>query len=278
MLHQQTTLNCRGQLLDLSHPKIMGILNVTPDSFYDGGKYEKEQSILKQAEKMIAEGAAIIDIGGMSSRPGAKLISVEEELSRVLPAVKAIHEAFPEQLISIDTIRAEVAEQCIEHGASIINDISAGQFDDQLFGVAAKYKVPYMLMHMKGRPEDMQVHPDYEDIIVEIIDFLIKKIAQLREVGVIDIVIDPGFGFGKSIQDNYTILKNLHAFKILDLPILAGLSRKSMIYKKLNITADEALNGTSVLNLVALQQGASILRVHDVKAAAEVIDLYGMLV
>lgn len=277
MLEPQTTLNCKGQLLDLSQPVIMGILNLTPDSFYDGGKYEGEKQILQKVEQMLTEGASIIDVGGMSSRPGAAIISVEEELKRVLPALIAISKEFPDKIISIDTVRSKVAKEAVQHGAAIINDISAGQFDKQLYQTVADLGVPYILMHMQGQPKTMQLQPNYGEVSLEILDFFIQEIGILRGLGVLDIIVDPGFGFGKTIAHNYQILKKMHIFKVLDVPILAGISRKRMIYKALNISAEEALNGTSVLNMIALQQGASILRVHDVKEAAETIALYQMI-
>lgn len=277
MLHQQYTLNCKGKLLDLSQPIIMGILNTTPDSFYDGGKYLSDTRILEKATKMLEEGAQIIDIGGMSSRPGADLIDVQEELDRVLPAIEIIIKHYPDTVISIDTIRSAVAKQAVSSGACIINDISAGKFDDQLFRTVAQLKVPYILMHMQGQPKNMQTNPNYKDIALEVLDFMIEKVGQLRALGVKDICIDPGFGFGKSLEHNYQLLKKMHIFKILELPILCGLSRKSMIYKLLNTTPDKALNGTSALHMVALQEGAKILRVHDVQEAFEVVQLWQTL-
>jgi dihydropteroate synthase len=276
MLYQQTTLNCNGRLLDLSEPIVMGILNVTPDSFYKGSRVKTEKALLKQAEKMLTEGAKILDIGGMSSRPGADIIEAKEELKRVLPAIKAVLKQFPEAIISVDTIWASVAEASVAEGARLINDISAGRFDAKMFDtIAAMKNIPYILMHKKGAsPATMQQEAVYEgDIAVEILDFFIEKLGILRGLGVKDVVIDPGFGFGKTVDHNFTLLNKLHVFKILGIPILAGLSRKGMIWKTLNITADDALNGTTVLNTIALQQGASILRVHDVKEAMETINL-----
>ncbi len=277
MLRPLTTLNCKGKLLDLTTPKVMGILNVTPDSFFDGGFYNAEKECLDRVEQMLAEGAAIIDVGGMSSRPGAAIISVEEELQRVLPIIKAVKKRFPETIISIDTIRAEVAQSAVSEGASIVNDISAGKFDEALLPIVAKLKVPYVLMHMQGKPENMQDAPVYEQIMEEVIDFFIQKVARLRELGVVDIVLDPGFGFGKTVAHNYELLAKLHQFQILDLPILAGVSRKSMICKVLKVKPENALNGTTALHMVALQQGAKILRVHDVKETIEVIKLWEQL-
>ncbi len=268
------SLNCKGKLLDLSTPKVMGVLNVTPDSFYDGNRYTSTEQILQQVSKMLEEGADIIDIGGMSSRPGAAIVSVAEELKRVIPAVEIISKHYPDAIISIDTIQSEVAKQGIAAGGHIINDISAGQFDEKLFQTIGELGVPYMLMHMQGTPKTMQNNPDYKDVVLQIIDFLVQQVAELRQYGVKDIVIDPGFGFGKSLAHNYQILGQLHNLKILELPILVGLSRKSMIYKVLKSTPAEALNGTTALNMLALQNGANILRVHDVKAAVETIQLW----
>jgi dihydropteroate synthase len=277
MLHQKSTLNCNGQLIDLSDPIIMGVLNVTPDSFFDGGNYEDAKALLQQVEKMILEGAAIIDIGGMSSRPGAEIINVEEELNRVIPIIKKIKEHFSEIIISIDTVRSEVARQSVFVGASIINDISAGSIDDEMFKTVAELNVPYILMHMQGKPDNMQENPDYQDVTKNVLDFFIKKVSELRALGVKDIILDPGFGFGKTIVHNYQLLQKFAIFKILDLPLLAGVSRKSMIYKTLNSTPQEALNGTTVLNTFALERGAKILRVHDVKEAKETITLWKQL-
>jgi dihydropteroate synthase len=279
MLYEQTTLNCRGRLLDLTKPIVMGILNVTPDSFYKGSRVKTKNALLKQTERMLTEGAEIVDIGGMSSRPGAEIITEKEELSRVLPAIKAVLKEFPEALISIDTIRASVAQASVDEGARLINDITAGRFDAKMFEtIAAMKNVPYILMHMKGdSPATMQRDAHYDNIALEILDFFIERLGILRSLGVKDVVIDAGFGFGKTIDHNFTLLQKLHVFKILEIPILAGLSRKGMIWKTLNITADDALNGTTVLNTIALQQGAKILRVHDVKAAIETIQLFQKL-
>ncbi len=270
-------MNCNGQILDISNPVVMGVLNITPDSFYSDSRLMSTDDILHQAEKMLSEGAAILDIGGMSSRPGAEIVTVEAELIRVIPAVRAIHQEFPNAIISIDTIRAEVARESVAHGAAMVNDISAGSLDDKLLETVAELGVPYVLMHMKGKPKDMQDQANYENVQLEIIDFLIQKVGKLRQLGIKDIIIDVGFGFGKTVEQNYQLLKTMHQFKILGLPILAGVSRKSMIYKVLNTTPANALNGTSALHMVALQQGASILRVHDVKEAVEVIKLWEQL-
>jgi dihydropteroate synthase len=279
MFYEQTTLNCRGHLLDLIDPIVMGIINITPDSFYEGSRATDENTILKQTERMMSEGAVILDIGGMSSRPGAVIIEEKEELSRILPAIKSILKHFPEAILSIDTIRSSVAYACVEEGASIINDITAGCYDDKMFDTIAAFKnIPYILMHMKGdAPQSMQKQATYEDITLEILNFFIEKIGILRGMNVRDIIIDPGFGFGKTVEHNFELLRKMHVFKMLEVPILAGLSRKSMIWKTLNISPDEALNGTTVCHLIALQQGAKILRVHDVKEAIETITLFKKL-
>lgn len=277
MLNPLTHITCKGKTISLEKPIVMGILNVTPDSFFDGGKYEKENAILKQAEKMLEEGSAILDIGAMSSRPGSKEISEKEELQRLLPAINTILKKFPEAILSIDTYRSEVAKKVIGSGAAIINDISGGQLDDKMFKTVGKLQVPYILMHMKGNPQNMQQSPDYEDVTLEIFDWFTLRINELKAAGVKEIILDPGFGFGKTVAHNYELLQKLHVFAIHNLPVLAGISRKSMIYKVLENSAQEALTGTSVLHLVALNQGAKILRVHDVKEAKEVIKLWEIL-
>lgn len=277
MLNPRLTLNCRGTLLSLESPQVMGILNVTPDSFFDGGRFTEKEALLEQAAQMLEAGAAILDIGGMSSRPGAELIGVEEELSRVLPAIEAVHQQFPEAVISIDTIRSKVAEEAIAAGASVVNDISAGAFDATLYETVARLQVPYILMHMQGSPKTMQNNPNYDDVVQTVLDFFIAEVGKLRKLDVHDIILDPGFGFGKTVEHNYQLLKNMHIFKILDLPILAGLSRKSMVNKVLKIKPAAALNGTTALNVVALQQGAKLLRVHDVRPAVEAIQLLQQL-
>ena len=274
MLDPWTTLNCGGKLLSLETPIVMGILNVTPDSFYDGGKHDTNSAILSNTKKMIAEGATIIDVGGMSSRPGAKIIPLNEELARVLPTIEIIRTQYPETIISIDTVRAEVAKQAIKAGATIINDISAGRIDPQMYTTVAELDVPYILMHMKGQPENMQQSPSYTDIVLDVLDFFISEVGKLRKLGVKDLIIDPGFGFGKTLEHNYQLLKKLHVFQILGLPILTGISRKSMIYKLLDLPPEAALNGTTALHMIALQQGSKILRAHDVKEAMEVIRLW----
>lgn len=274
MIHPKRTLNCRGRLVSLEKPLVMGILNVTPDSFFDGGKHAGLDGQLRQTEKMLNEGATFIDVGGMSSRPGAEIISPEEEMRRVTPVIEAVAERFPGALISIDTIRAAVARAAVEAGASMVNDISAGAFDEALYPAVAKMGVPYVLMHMQGSPATMQHRPDYEDVVQEVLDFFIREVGKLRSLGVKDILLDPGFGFGKTVEHNYQLLKKMHVFQMLDCPVLAGISRKSMICKVLKINPVDALNGTAALHMVALQQGAKILRAHDVKEAGEVIKLW----
>lgn len=267
------TINIKGTLLDLTKPKIMGILNITPDSFFDGGDYNSEYKILNQVEKMLTEGADIIDVGGHSSRPGAKKISIEKETERVIPIIKLITGKFKNTIISIDTFRSEIARKAIEAGASIINDISGGDLDKKMYEVAGELKVPYIIMHMKGVPSNMQNETKYDNIIFDIIKNLSYKIDLAKKAGVLDIIIDPGFGFGKSLKDNFKILKNLSSFKQLNQPIMVGLSRKSMIYKILESSAKNVLNGTTCLNSISLNNGANIIRVHDVKEAKETVKL-----
>lgn len=267
------TINIKGTLLDLTKPKIMGILNITPDSFFDGGKYNSEYKILNQVEKMLLEGADIIDIGGHSSRPGAKKLTIEKETERVIPIIKLIVGKFKNIIISIDTFRSEIARKAIEAGASIINDISGGDLDKKMYQVAGELKVPYIIMHMKGVPSNMQNDTEYDNVIFDIIKNLSYKIDLAKKAGVLDIIIDPGFGFGKSLKDNFKILKNLSSFKQLNQPIMVGLSRKSMIYKLLESSANDALNGTTCLNSISLNNGANIIRVHDVKEAKEAVKL-----
>ena len=268
------TINCKGQLIDLSTPKIMGILNVTPNSFYDGGKFTLNENGLSQVGKMLEEGATFIDIGAYSSKPNAEFVSEEEERSRILPVVKSILKQFPDALLSIDTFRSEIAAVCIENGAAIINDISAGNLDEKMMEVVAKYNVPYIMMHLRGTPQTMQSQTNYENIIKEIVFYFSEKVNKARSLGINDLIIDPGFGFAKTLEQNYEVLQNLELFQMLDLPLLAGISRKSMVYKPLGLTADEALNGTTVLNTIALSKGANILRVHDVKEALECVKLF----
>ena len=271
------TLNCNGKLIDISTPKVMGILNVTPDSFFDGGKYNNEIDILNQVDKMLTEGATFIDVGAYSSRPGATHISEKEELNRILPVIDLLVKNFPEIIISVDTFRSEVAKRSIEHGAAIINDISAGNMDKNMFTTIAELQAPYIMMHMLGTPQNMQQNPTYKNITTELISFFAHKINQLHQLKVNDILIDVGFGFGKTIAHNFELLKNLSLFNSLDAPILAGISRKSMLYKPLHISAKEALNATTSANTIALLNGANILRVHDVKEAVEAIKIVEQL-
>ncbi len=271
------TINCKGTLIDLSTPKVMGILNITPDSFYDGGKYKNENDILQQVEKMLLEGATFIDIGAYSSRPGAANISEEEELKRIVPIVTLLVEKFPGIIISIDTFRSKVAEKTIESGAALINDISGGNMDSNMFETIAKLQVPYILMHMQGTPQNMQKNPSYKNVVTDVISFFAKQLFELRKLYVNDIIIDVGFGFGKTIEHNYELLKQLQLFKNLEVPILTGISRKSMLYKLLDITPKEALNATTVANTIALQNGTQILRVHDVKEAVEAVKITEMV-
>lgn len=274
MLFPQRTLNCGGRLLTLDRSLIMGIINVTPDSFYAGSRRQAVDDILTTADKMLQEGADILDIGGMSSRPGAELISVAEEKQRVLPAIRAIMDRFPEALVSIDTIRAAVAADAVAHGARLVNDISAGKIDPAMYETIAQLNVPYILMHMRGTPASMQKDTGYSDVVQEVLSFLVEEVGKLRQLGVKDIIIDPGLGFGKTIDHNYQLLHQLPVFRILEVPILIGLSRKSMIHKVLKINAEDALNGSTALHMLALQKGAQILRVHDVAAAREVVTLW----
>jgi dihydropteroate synthase len=272
------TLNCRGKLINLSTPLVMGILNITPDSFYDGGKYITEKQILKKTGQMIREGASIIDVGAYSSRPGAEEISVDQEIGRLAPALGAIRKRYQDIIISVDTFRSSVAEMAVkEYDVDIVNDISAGDADKNMFDMVTGLSVPYIMMHMKGTPMDMQVNPVYDDVVEEILLYFSEKVQKAKLAGICDIIIDPGFGFGKTLDHNYRILSRLDDFKILELPVLAGFSRKSMIYKALDITSREALNGTSVLNTIALMKGADILRVHDVREAVQTIKLCSLL-
>ncbi len=267
------TLNCRGKLVDLDVPKVMGIINITHDSFYDGGKSFSTDQLLRQAEEMLSAGATFLDVGGYSSRPGADDISVEEETDRILRAIEAILKAFPESLISVDTFRSAVADAAIHQGASIINDISGGSLDPNMFDTAAKLSVPYILMHMRGTPKTMATLTDYENVTVAVLKDLSEKIAKARAAGMNDIIVDPGFGFAKNAAQSFELLQHLELFKTLDTPLLVGVSRKSMIYKTLNTTPQEALNGTTALHMIALSKGAHILRVHDVKEAVECVKL-----
>lgn len=267
------TLNCKGKLITTDVPPVMGIINATPDSFYRGDLNNGMDGILMLAKKMINEGATILDIGGQSTKPGSIEISSEKEMDRVIPVIKMIHEHFPQTILSVDTYQSAVAIKAIEAGASIVNDVSGGEADKKMIDTVAALRVPYICMHMKGTAANMQSFATYEDVLKEVLDYFIFKIHQCRAAGIKDIIIDPGFGFAKNAAHNFNLLKNLHIFKMLDCPILAGLSRKSTIYKTLGITAAEALNGTTVLNTLALNNGANILRVHDVKEAVESVTL-----
>lgn len=267
------TINCNGNLINLISPKIMGILNLTPDSFFDGGKYNDETSILNHVSIMLEDGATFIDVGAYSSRPGAKHISEKEELNRIVPIIKLIISHFPNTILSIDTFRSEVAKACINEGGAIINDISSGSMDQKMMGTVAKLQIPYIMMHMQGTPQKMQINPTYKNVTQEVIFYFSEQIAKARATGINDLLIDPGFGFGKTLEHNFTLLKELELFNNIDVPLLIGLSRKSMIHKTLGTSANEALNGTTVLNSIALQKGANILRVHDVKEAMETVKL-----
>lgn len=268
------TINCNGQLVNLQDPKVMGILNVTPNSFFDGGKYNNEQEILSQIEKMLSDGADFIDLGAYSSKPSAEFVSEKEECNRILPVVKLLLAHFPKTILSIDTFRSEVAKVCVENGAAIINDISAGVLDEKMIETVAHLKVPYIMMHMRGNPKTMQSLTDYENITKEMLFYFSEKIALARSFGINDIIVDPGFGFAKTTAQNFEVLQKMELFQMLGLPVLAGISRKSMVYKTLGNAAAEALNGTTVLNTIALTKGAKILRVHDVKEAVETVKLF----
>ena len=273
VFYRKHTLNLGGKILDLTIPKVMGVLNVTPDSFYDGGKNSLPSLILEKATKMIGDGASILDIGGYCSRPNAVHISEQEEIDRVVPAIKLIKKEFPDSAISIDTFRAKVAQKAIDAGADMINDISGGNLDSEMFETVAKNHVPYVLMHMKGTPQNMQSLTNYESIQVELMDYFQNKLYKLHEIGVADVILDVGIGFAKTLEQNFDLLNNLQLFEILSSPILVGISRKSLIYKTLGCTANDSLNGTTALNMIALQNGASLLRVHDVKEAIEAVKL-----
>ncbi|RED47410.1 dihydropteroate synthase [Seonamhaeicola aphaedonensis] len=271
------TINCKGTLINIASPKVMGVLNVTPDSFYDGGKYNDEKDILRQVDKMLSEGATFIDLGAYSSRPGADFVSEDEELKRIVPIVQSILKHFPETLISIDTFRSKVAEACITSGAALINDISAGKLDHSMLQTVANLRVPYIMMHMRGNPQNMQQQTAYDDLVKDIIFYFSERIAAAHALGIIDVIIDPGFGFSKTLEQNYELLNKLELFKMIEKPLLVGVSRKSMIYKLLETTPENALNGTTTLNTVALQKGTNILRVHDVKEAMECVKLVEIL-
>lgn len=268
------TLNCKGRLLTVSEPIVMGILNLTPDSFYDGSRMANEEALLKKAGEMISEGAAILDLGGQSTRPGSERLSASEEADRVLPAIEAVHKAFPTQIISVDTFYASVARAAVNAGATIVNDVSAGNLDAELLSTVAKLNVPYVLTHIQGNPQTMQRNPQYQNVTLEVFDALLFKLKELEAMGLHDVIVDPGFGFGKTIAHNFTLLRELAYFNQLNKPVLVGLSRKGTVYKTLGITPGEALNGSTVLHTMALLNGANILRVHDVREACEAIQLY----
>lgn len=268
------SLNIRGKLFWLDSPKVMGIINMTPDSFYSGSKYSQEKAVLTKVEEMVAEGVAIVDIGGMSSRPGATIISPEEERKRILPAIQMIRHQFQHLPISVDTLHSDVAVAALESGADIINDISGGQHDQEIWTVAARWHAPYIAMHMQGTPATMQDQPQYQDVVVNVFDHINRQVQAIREAGVQDVIIDPGFGFGKSLAHNYQLLMHLDFFSQIDCPLLIGLSRKSMINKVIGTTPEQALNGTTALHMIALSHGANILRVHDVRPAVEAIQLF----
>ncbi|MFC3560672.1 dihydropteroate synthase [Pedobacter jamesrossensis] len=271
------SLNIRGEIFDLSTPKVMAILNITPDSFYSNSRTNSIDDALRKTEIFLNEGATFIDIGGYSSRPGAKNITEDKELSRLIPVIEALNKNLPEAIISIDTFRAKIAEQTILAGAHIINDIAAGDLDGQMFETIARLQVPYIMMHMQGTPQNMQQNPVYTNVLLDVIGYLAEKIDKLKKLKIHDVIIDPGFGFGKTIEHNYELLNQMQEFKIFKLPVLVGFSRKGMIHKVLQNTAAEALNGTTVLNTIALQKGAKILRVHDVKEAVECMKLVEMM-
>ncbi len=275
MFHQKLTLNVRGQLINLSIPKVMGILNLTPDSFYDGGRNNTVYEALKKTQQFLTEGADFIDIGAYSSRPKAEHISREEELSRLIPVIKAIVKEFPDAILSVDTFRSDIAKAAIHEGAHLVNDISAGELDAKMFETVAQLQVPYILMHMKGTPQTMQQHANYEDLLGEVCDYFMQKIKKLISLGLTDLIIDPGFGFAKTPEQSYELLSKLNLLKMPGYPILAGVSRKSMIYKIIDTDAENALNGTTVANTIALIKGANILRVHDVKEAVEAVKIFG---
>ena len=269
-----TYINVKGQLMDLSQPKVMGILNVTPDSFYAESRLQTEKEIILRLQEMENEGASILDIGAYSSRPNAQHISIEEEMERLRNCLTLVNKECPNAIVSIDTFRADIAKMCVEeYGAAIINDISAGNMDKQMFATIAQLEVPYIIMHMQGTPQDMQSAPHYDNLLKEVFYFFSEKISKLRDLGVKDIILDPGFGFGKTLEHNYQLMNHLEEFSTFELPLLVGISRKSMIYKLLGTSPEEALNGTTALNTISLLKGANILRVHDVKAAVEAVNI-----
>ena len=268
------SINCRGRLLSSDEPIVMGVINITPDSFYAGSRFLEFDKVEIQVERMISQGASIIDIGAMSTRPGATHVDAKEEISRILEPIKTVRKRFPDTFISLDTVSSKVAEVCLDEGVDIINDVSGGSMDPMLIDVVAKHKAPYVLMHMLGTPEMMQDSPDYQDVVVEVLSFLKKKVYELEQKGISELIIDPGFGFGKTLEHNYQLLKQLNVFKILDHPVLVGMSRKKMVQEVISKDAQGALNGTTAVNMLALLNGASILRVHDVAEAAEAIAIY----
>lgn len=277
--YKKEYINIQGELVDISKPCLMGIINITPDSFYPGSRFSDEHSILKKTEQMLSEGAKFIDIGAYSSRPGADYINENEEKERLRPALSIIRKHFPDCFLSLDTFRASIAEWAVcEFNVSIINDISGGTLDEAMFSTIARLKIPYVLMHMRGNPQNMQSHTNYSNVTKEVMYEIALKILKLQEIGINDIIIDPGFGFAKNLNQNYELLNNLYLFKIFELPIMAGVSRKSMLYKLLNITPEEALNSTTVLHTIALLNGVNILRVHDVKEATEAIKIVDKLI
>lgn len=273
VFYRKHTLNIRGKLLSLETPLVMGILNVTPDSFYAETRISSEKDLIQTAAKMLEDGAGILDIGGYSSRPGASDISEEDEIKRVVPAIKQLISHFPDSVISVDTFRSKVAKQAVEAGASIINDISAGQQDAEMFNTVASLKVPYIAMHMKGNPQNMVHQTKYDNLLLEITNYFYNKLFKLHSLGITDIIIDPGFGFSKTKEQSLHLLNNLEIFKTIEAPLLVGISRKSLIYKTLDTTSEKALNGTTILNTIAILKGALILRVHDVKEAVEIVKL-----
>ncbi|MDT3403423.1 dihydropteroate synthase [Mucilaginibacter terrae] len=277
VFNKKATINARGRLIDLSTPQVMGIINLTPDSFFADSRKPAIDDAVLQAGKMLADGASMLDMGAYSSRPGAVDISVQEELDRLLPAVEAIVKAHPEAVLSIDTFRAQVAEEAIKAGAHIINDIGGGDLDADMFATVARLQVPYILMHMKGTPQNMVQQAQYQDVFSEVFDHLVERYEQLRALGVHDVILDPGFGFAKTAEQSYALMNRLQNFDMLELPVLVGISRKRMIYGLLGVTAADALNGTTVLNTIALTKGADILRVHDVKEAVEAVKIWGMV-
>jgi dihydropteroate synthase len=270
----KNSINCGGQLISLAEPKVMGILNCTPDSFFSESRVGSDRELVNNAKRMLEHGATFIDIGGQSTRPGAEQVSVDEELKRVVPAIKLLLTEFPTALISVDTFYAEVAKQAIDAGAIMVNDVSAGMVDPNMFEEVAKLKVPYVLMHNRGKALANQEAPQYNHLVLDIIQFFVEKVKDLTQWGIPDVILDPGFGFGKSLEQNYALLQQLKQFQILELPLLVGVSRKSMVQRVLDVDASNALNGTSAIHMIALERGARILRVHDVKEAVECIKIF----